>query len=264
LLRSTAAVSGTLAQSSTQLADLVSGLNATASALASSDGALAQSVSGLDQTLHALPPTLTALDRSLPPLQTLARALEPSLLRSPPVLTALTATVGQLASVLAPAQRGPLIASIKATFEQLPAILTQLAGSFPIGRQVTDCLQSHVLPILEQTVPDGSLSTGQSVLQDFLHFLPGVGGASGSFDGNGPYTRFVVGGGSNTLSGTLGGQQVVATGVPGGGSLQGSRPQWVGDLVPSDYRPDVPCASQKVPSLASATGPVDLHPAGKP
>jgi hypothetical protein len=156
------------------------------------------------------------------------------------------------------------VASLRATFEQLPAILTQLASSFPIGKQVTDCLRTHVLPVLQQSVPDGSLSTGQSVLVDFLHFLPGVGGASGSFDGNGPYTRFVTGGGSNTLSGTLGGQTVFSTGPPGGASIQGARPQWVGDLGPSDFRPDQPCASQKIPSLASVTSPPDLAPARTP
>ena len=264
LLRSTAAVSGTLAKDSAQLANLVSGLNATAGALASSDGALAQSVAGVDQTLQATPPALVAIDRALPSVSRLARALDPSLRRSPPVLDGLITTVSQLAGVLAPAQRGPLIASLRATFEQLPAILTQLASTFPIGRQVTDCLQTHVLPVLQASVPDGSLSTGQSALLDFLHFLPGLAGASANFDGNGPYTRFVTGGGTNTLSGTLGGQPLVSTGPPGGSSLQGARPQWVGDLVPSDFRPDEACASQKVPSLASPTAAPDFVPKTAP
>ena len=264
LLRSTAAVSGTLAQSSSQLGDLVSGLNATAGALASSDGSLARSITGLDQTLAATPPALVALDRALPPVSRLARALDPSLLISPPLLDGLITTAGQLAAVLAPGERGPLIASLKATFEQLPAILTQLASSFPVGRQVTDCLRTHVLPVLHQSVPDGSLSSGQSVLLDFLHFLPGLAGASASFDGDGPYTRFVTGGGSNTLSGILEGQPLVSTGTPGGAPLQGARPQWVGDLVPADFRPDASCASQKIPSLASPTAPPDLVPKGTP
>lgn len=260
LLRSSAAVSGTLAQSSAQLADLVGGLNATAGALAASDGALAQSVSGLDQTIRALPPALSALDQAMPPLSNLARALEPSLVRAPPILDALTTTVAELGAALSPSQRGPLIASLRATFEELPAVLTKVASSFPIGKVVTDCLATHVLPILTARVPDGSLSSGESVLADFMHFLPGLGGASGSFDGDGLYTRFLAGGGPNTLSGTLGGQPVFSTGPPGGGTLQGARPQWVGDLVPADFRPDQPCASQKVPSLASPTAAVDLHP----
>jgi hypothetical protein len=260
VLGSTARVTSTLAQSSAQLADLVRGLGVTAGALASSDGALAQTVAGVDQTLQATPAALSAVDRSLPAVQSLAQALAPSLRVAPPIVDRLTATAQQLAEVLAPGQRGPLIGSLKATFQQLPAILTEFARSFPIGKQITDCLQTHVLPVLTQTVPDGSLSTGRSVWQDFVHFLPGVGGASASFDANGPYTRFLAGAGSNTLSGTFGGQQLVSTAPPGGSALQGARPQWIGDLKPADFRPDAPCATQKIPSLASATAAPDLNP----
>jgi phospholipid/cholesterol/gamma-HCH transport system substrate-binding protein len=261
LLRSTASVTGTVAGSARQLTSLVSGLNTTATALASSDGALAQSVSGLDKTLAAAPPALSAVDAALPAVDRLARALDPSLAVAPPILDHLTGTVIRLAAVLAPAERGPLLVSLDATFRQLPSILTQLAEAFPIGKQITDCLTTHVIPILHRHVPDGSLSTGRSVLQDFVHFLPGLAGASGSFDADGPYTRFLAGAGPNTLTGQFGGQTLVGTSPPGGAAIQGARPQWFGDLQPSDFRPDVRCATQKVPSLASATSAPDLRSA---
>ena len=265
LLSSFANVMDTLAGSSAQLADLVSGLNATAAALSSSDGALAQSVSELDQTVQAAPGALTAIDRSLPSVVDLATALDPSLKVSPPILERLIATVNQLVAVLAPGQRAELLSSLKATFAELPAIEAQLASTFPIGKQITDCLQSNVLPLLQRSVPDGSLSSGRPAWQDFVHFLPGVAGASGSFDANGPYTRFVAGAGSNTLTGgPLGGQQLVGSAPPGGTSLQGSRPAWIGDLTSEEFRPDVPCRTQKVPSLASSTTLPDLHPASSP
>ncbi|HZU60844.1 MAG TPA: hypothetical protein VE983_07740, partial [Solirubrobacteraceae bacterium] len=258
LLNSTASVTGTLAGSTRQLTSLVSALNTTVGALVSSDGALAKSVSGLDQTLAAAPPALHAVDAALPAARQLAIALDPSLVVAPPILDHLTATVGRLAAVLAPAERGPLLTSLDATFRQLPAILTQLAQAFPIGKQVTDCLTTHVLPILKSRVPDGSLSTKHTVLEDFIHFLPGLAGASGSFDGDGPYTRFVAGVGTNSLTGSAG-QQLVATAPPGGQAVQGARPRWFGDLQPGDFRPDARCAAQKVPSLASATAPPDLR-----
>jgi phospholipid/cholesterol/gamma-HCH transport system substrate-binding protein len=263
LLSSSAKVSGTLAQSSIQLAGLVRGLGETASALSSGDGALAQTVAGLDQTLQAAPSALSAIDRSLPPAAQLARTLTPSLKVAPPIVDRLTATARQLASVLGPGERGALIQSLRATFQQLPAILTEFARSFPIGKQITDCLQTHLLPVLTQTVPDGSLSTGLPVWQDFVHFLPGVAGASGSFDANGPYTRVLLGAGTDTLSGSFAGQQLVSTPPPGGTSVQGARPQWAGDLTPADFRPDVPCATQPVPNLSSGTAPADLRPSAK-
>ena len=262
LLSTSSRVAGTLASSSAQLADLVRGLGTTAEALTSSDGSLAQSVAGLDQTLRVAPASLSAVDAALPPVATLATTLDPSLRAAPPLLDRVTTTAQQLAAALGPAQRGPLVTSLRATFQQLPSILTQLARAFPIGKQITDCLQTHLVPVLEKTVPDGKLSTGRPVWQDFDHFLGGVAGASASFDANGPYTRFLAGAGTNTLSGTFGGQQLVATAPPGGTELQGVRPQWVGTLTPSAFHPDAQCSSQRIPSLASATGRPDLVAAG--
>ncbi|MFL5823746.1 MAG: MlaD family protein [Solirubrobacteraceae bacterium] len=260
LLRSTASVTGTLARSSQQLVGLVDGLETTARALASSDGALGHSVRGIDQTLRAAPPSLRAVDAALPSVNGLSRSLDPSLVVAPPILDHLTHIVNRVAAVLAPAQRGPLIKSLRTTFQELPSLLTQLASAFPIGRQVTDCLITHVLPILARHVPDGSLSTGHTVLQDFLHFLPGLAGATGSFDANGPYTRFLAGAGPDSLSGNFGGKSLFSTTPPGGGSVQGARPHWLGDLQPRDFRPDVRCTSQKLPSLAATTGSPDFTP----
>jgi virulence factor Mce-like protein len=261
LLSSTAQVANTLASSDDQLADLVRGLGTTSAALTASDGSLAKTVSGLDQTLRAAPAALSAVNGALPPVSSLAVTLDPSLRLAPPLLDRVASTAQQLAAALAPARRGPLVTSLRATFQELPAILSQLAGAFPIGKQLTECLQTHVVPILRQRVPDGSLSTGRPVWQDFVHFLGGVAGASGSFDADGPYTRFLAGAGDNTLSGTFDGQSLLATAPPGGQALEGSRPSWVGPLSSSDFRPDVPCTSQKLPSLTSATVSPDLRPA---
>jgi phospholipid/cholesterol/gamma-HCH transport system substrate-binding protein len=260
LLRSTRSVAGTLAANSARLVGLVDGLDRTSTALVSSDGALAHTISGIDQTLVATPPALRAVDGSLPAVDRLARALNPSLVQAPPILDHLTGVVDRVAAVLAPAERASLLTSLRATFKQLPNILTQLASAFPIGQKLTSCFVTHIIPILVQHVPDGSLSSGGTVLQDFMHFLPGLAGASGNFDGDGPYTRFLIGAGDNTLAGSFHGG-VVGTPPPGGGSVEGARPHWIGDLQPSDFRPDVPCSSQKLPSLSATTVPSDLDSA---
>lgn len=284
LLSSASQVTGTLGASSSQLADLVSGLDVSSRALVASDGALAQSIGGVDETLRVAPPALRAIDHALPPVTRLAIALDPSLKVAPPLVRGLTRTVTQLASVLGPMQRGRLIESLKTTFEQLPSALSELGRAFPITKQVTDCLRTHVTPLLSQTVPDGALSTGRPVWQDFVHFLPGVAGASGNFDANGPYTRVLASAGDNTLTGgaggllgTLGGVlgglgstlgntlgSLVGTAPPGGTPLLGARPQWVGALTSSDFRPDVPCTTQAVPSLVSSTAAVRMHAVHSP
>jgi phospholipid/cholesterol/gamma-HCH transport system substrate-binding protein len=254
LLSSAANVASTLAGSSTQLANLVSGLDSASTALATDDGDVAQSVSGLDKVLQIAPSSLSAVDHSLPPLAKLGQALDPSLRLAPPIIDGITTAVNELAVVVAPAERRGLLTSLKATFEQFPSLLSLLGQAFPITKQVTDCLNTHVTPILQETVPDGSLSTHEPVWQDFVHFLPGVASATGSFDGNGPYTRTLLGAGTDTVSlGNIPGiGEVVGSEPTGGDSLQGASPQWVGTLQPSDFRPDVPCSKEPVPSLASA------------
>jgi virulence factor Mce-like protein len=263
-LTSASQVTGTLASTSTQLADLVTSLNRTSSALAATDGALAQSVAGLDQTLQIAPNALSSIDRSLPPLANLSIALDPSLKLAPPILDAITSAVGQLGAIVAPSARGDLLTSLKSTFQQFPALLTQLGQAFPITKLVSDCLQTHTDKQLTQIVPDGPLTTGRPVWQDFLHFLPGVAGATGGFDANGPSTRTLLGVGTNTLSGGAlpnvpGIGQLVGSAPPGGSSLSGARPAWVGDLPASVFRPDVPCSGQPIPSLASPTAAPDLR-----
>jgi hypothetical protein len=101
---------------------------------------------------------------------------------------------------------------------------------------------------LQEVVPDGSLTTHNPVWQDFVHFLPGVAGASANFDGNGPYTRTMVGAGLNSISPiTIPG--IGSVGLSNTGSLSSS-PNWIGTLPVSAFRPDVPCTTQPVPSLA--------------
>jgi hypothetical protein len=85
-----------------------------------------------------------------------------------------------------------------------------------------------------------------------------VAGASGNFDGNGPYTRILVGAGNDTLTGHFPGGSLVGTHPPGHRTIEGVRPHWIGDLQPEDFRPDLSCTSQKLPSLASATAAPDF------
>jgi len=239
----------------------VTSLNRASSALAATDGALGATIAGLDQTLRVAPPALDAIDHALPPVASLAVALDPSLKAAPPLVDAVTGAVVQLTAIVAPAERGNLLEALKSTFQDFPTTLNQLGAIFPITKQVSDCLSTHVTPLLGQVVPDGSLSTGRPVWQDFVHLLTGLSSAVQNFDGNGYWIRLINASGNNELSlGSITG----LGGILGVGSsgVDGARPQWAGDLTPDDFRPDVPCTSQPVPSLAATTAPTDLSQAG--
>jgi virulence factor Mce-like protein len=268
LLTSTANVTSTLAGVSPQLVDLIHSLNVTSTALAATDGNLGQTIVGLDEVLKVAPATLEAIDRSLPAVVNLSNALTPALKVAPPLITQVTQSVEQLGTIVTPPEQQRFLAALNATFVEFPTVQYELMSVFPITKPISDCLHTHVTPILKSEVPDGSLSTGRPVWQDFAHFLPGVAGATASFDGNGPYTRVLANAGTDSITGGILGKlpligpligPIVGTAPPGGGSLLGARPAWVGDLSSSAFHPEVPCTSQAVPSLASPAAAGDLH-----
>jgi phospholipid/cholesterol/gamma-HCH transport system substrate-binding protein len=272
LLRTASLLTTTLNDNGSTLNSLIGGLNQSTSALVAQDSDLARTISGVDQTLQVAPAALTAINAALPPLANLARTLTPSLRVSPPLLSTLSTTVAQLSRLITPAKRGPLLTALRTTFTTFPQVLTQLGSIFPVTKSVTDCISNNVVPVLNSQVQDGSLSTGNPVWKDFVHFLPSVAGASGSFDANGHFTRVLAGVGTNSLAGgltdtltsTLGAVTKLVGIAPGAGTISGAAPQWIGTLTPADFRPDVSCSTQKVPSLVATPAASDLTSATTP
>ncbi len=125
-------------------------------------------------------------------------------------------------------------------------------------KPVTDCVRTHIAPILLAKVPDGSLSTGQPVWQEFAHALVGLSGATQNFDANGHTLRILLGVGAETITAVLPGLGKVIGTLPGGGAILGARPQWVGDLTANVFHPEAPCASQPLANLGSATAAPDF------
>ncbi len=267
-LSSASEVTGTVASQENQLTGLVHDLNVTSTALVASDGSLGQTFTGLDELLQQAPGTLATTDRALPPVVHLAQALDPTLRVAPPIIEKIITSVDQLTTVTAPVERSRLLRSLQTTFTQFPQILRTLAGAFPITKSVTDCLRTHVTPILQSKVNDGNLSTGLPVWQEFVHFLPSVAGASGSFDANGYYTRVLAGAGTQSVTGTALSKlpiigQLVGE-APGGNVLTGVSPTWVGDLPPSAFNPAANCAVQPLPNLAALSAAPDLRAVDTP
>jgi hypothetical protein len=84
-----------------------------------------------------------------------------------------------------------------------------------------------------------------------------------NFDGNGYWIRLISSIGDNGISiGKLPVLGQILGVTPGSPGIEGARPQWVGDLTAADFRPDVACSSQPVPSLTAATAQADLRHVG--
>jgi phospholipid/cholesterol/gamma-HCH transport system substrate-binding protein len=114
---------------------------------------------------------------------------------------------------------------------------------------INRCQLDVLLPTGDEIIQDGPLTTGIENYKEFFQGLVGLSGESQNFDGNGQYTRFQTGGGT----------QSVSTGnLPGTGRLfgqayqapLGTRPAMPNKRPP--YRRDLPCHRNKRPNLDSA------------
>jgi virulence factor Mce-like protein len=258
LLSSTSDVTSTLADHREQLADMIAKLDTVADTLAGEDDAIGRTISGVDGTLQAAPAALTALNRSLDPLDTLAGDLTPALQQSPQLVDALTNEIVAVNNVVKPGARTKLVSSLHTLLAAFPASATKLAELFPPVQAAAECLADKVTPLLEEDVQDGNLSTDEPVWKDLVHMLPSLAAASGNFDANGPYLRALVGLGSDSVPSDLLGS------IPGVGklvgalagtsatdstdSIQGTAPQWLGDLTSADFDPAASCDTQPLPT----------------
>jgi ABC-type transporter Mla subunit MlaD len=248
-IAATSRMTGTLAQHDAQLAGAVTNLNRTAGALAATDGALSATVRETDALLRSAPADLSAFQAALPPLAKVSAAVLPALRIAPPVLDETSAFLTQLAGLSSKRELRGLVDKLAPTIRGFPVFEDRLNQLFPLVEPATDCVTQHLLPTINQKVPDGALSSGRSAFQDLVHGLVGLASASQSFDGNGPWIRYLGAAGTQTLS--LGSVSNALGTVVGTGSqpITGSRPVWLGPLDDSVYRPDVSCAGQALPNL---------------
>lgn len=251
LIAATARASGALARNPDELTGIAIGLDRTARALSSGGAALGQTVEALDRVERVAPGALTDADAMLPDLARFARAATPGLRGAPAQLRSISAAVSDLAKLVAPAERKRALAALGVTFRDLPTLIDRLSALFPITQPLSECLSTHIVPNFSATVPDGNLSTDRPVWQDFAHSLVGLAGQAQNFDANGYSMRYQGGTspGGFTSEGIPGLGQVTSASEP----ILGSRPVWLGPGVDPQFHPEVPCTSQPLPDLHSAT-----------
>ena len=158
LVRSTNKVAVALDQRPERLGSLVDNLATTAVAVRSRDTQLAASLAELDRVLRAAPPALRSLDRALPALERAGRHVAPALPLAPRAFRDTAAAMRSLGRLAAPRRRARTLLALETAFRDLPALVGQLAKTFPETKPLSDCLSSHVLPLFNAKVPDGELS----------------------------------------------------------------------------------------------------------
>src|SRR5204863_8114138 len=151
----------------------------------------------------------------------------------------------RLSDVVEPGALPALTADLRPAVRSLAALESPLDELFGLVSPVTACVRDHALPVLDSKLDDGALSSGQTVLDEFLHAASGLVSSSQNFDGNGFTTRFSFGTGQDLVATGTGEQQNLAF-----GQYTGSRPTKPAQRPP--FRPGAACEDQALPNLAAA------------
>jgi virulence factor Mce-like protein len=233
-----------MASRASALRDLVTVFDRNATTLASRKQELARTIAGLDALLRESPPALRAVDATTRPLTTFVRAAYRPLRQAPPVLDDSLPFLRRLNSLVAPGQLPGLVADLRPTVRTLAVLEPRLDELLGVVSPVVSCVRDHALPVLNAKVDDGQLSSGQAVIDEFIHAATGLVSSSQNFDGNGFDTRFSFGTGQDVVASGTGEQQTLAL-----GQYQGSRPTKPAERPP--FRPNAKCEDQQPPNLAA-------------
>jgi hypothetical protein len=206
------------------------------------------------------PGSLAKIDAALPPLTRFANALRPAMHAAPVTLSKTSRLLNQIGAAVHPTELPRLLDRLAPVTATLPQLEQRLQTLFGYTTQVTDCINTHVVPVLDSKIQDGSSTTGDPAWLDLLHAMTGLTSASTSVDGNGGTFRVGLAFGPSDLQGVIPGIGTIVGQLDPG--VQGVRPKWLGYGVDPAYRPDQPCAAQPLPNLNAESGPApswDLH-----
>lgn len=250
LIGALARITSALSAGDAQLGDAIDAFDRTTSAFAAESAPLARTVALADRVLARAPGALRATDAALPPTTQLAAATRPALRAAPPVLRETAALLDQGRALVRPGQLPKLIDRLSPTIRRLPTLSARLRILFGLVAPVSQCLGQHVLPVFDQSAPDGNLSSNEPIWQDLLHGAVGLSSSAGEFDNNGPWIRYIYNLGSDTLSvqdsGNAG--KLVAAVSP---TTLRQRPTPLPLTAKPPLRPDQPCVKQAPVNLAS-------------
>jgi ABC-type transporter Mla subunit MlaD len=231
-------------------------------------GALAAESESLSETIRELPPTLTTartslsnLNRALPALRGFAIAITPGVNEIPETIRAVRPLANQLKPLLTESELLGLTRIIK---NNTPATTTSARATLALLPQLQYfglCVAGNIVPTGDQVITDGGLGNGQKASRQALYSAVNVAGSASAFDGNGPFIRFQVGGGTekvqmpDPLVGGILTPLYGRTPVP----TLGTSPL---DLGTPPLVTDQPCYTQDVPDLNSpaAVGPGPASP----
>jgi len=205
LIKGTQKVTAALASRENQLKDLVTNFNITAAALAAEQSGLRRTIAVLPEVLEEANPALDKLNASFPSLRAFSLELIPGVRETPASITAALPWIAQTRRLVSNAELGGLTKDLLPATRDLATFTDGFVKFLPEADLVNRCLTNTLLPTGDVVIQDGNLTTGVENYKEFFQSLVGLTGESQNFDGNGQYTRFQTGGGTNRVqTGPLG------------------------------------------------------------
>jgi phospholipid/cholesterol/gamma-HCH transport system substrate-binding protein len=246
LLDGTARTTGALIRNENALRDLIANFNATTAAFAAEAGNLRSSIRELAPTLEQANRTLASLNDAFPSTRAFAREILPGVRETPATIDAAFPWIDQARPLMGDDELGGLARELSPATADFARLTDSALELLPQTDLASRCFRDVLLPTGDVVIRD-EFTTGVENYKEFFYALVGLSGEGQNFDGNGPYVRFQVGGGTETVTlgepGSPSGQQFGNNvGVP-----LGNRPAYPGRLPP--YRPDEPCHEQTPPDL---------------
>lgn len=257
LIKSLGAVTGALDRNEGDLQDFVTNFNTTMASFASEATNLRSTIRLLGPTLQTTNRTLTSLDAAFPNIRAFSRDILPGVRETPATIKAAFPWIATTRGLLKQSELRGLAQDLRPTTANLSKVVDTTIQLLPQLDLVAQCATKVILPTGDIKINDGSLSVDAENYKEFWYAMVGLAGEGANFDGNGPYVRFAVGGGDQTIStGKVGGAVGDTFFGKSASKAIGTRPAYPGKRPP--YNPTAPCKDQKVPDLNSATvGPPD-------
>jgi virulence factor Mce-like protein len=186
-----------------QLQSLVVNFNTTAGAFAAQSGNLQAAIRLLGPALTNARDAFVSLDASFPATRAFAREILPGVRETPATVQASFPWIAQTRALLSPSELQGLLAQLQPATESLAQLTSRSLQFLPQLDLANRCFAQTILPTGNVGVRDGALTTRRSdgsVVENYKEFwygMVGLAGEGASFDGNGSFVRFGVGGGSH-------------------------------------------------------------------
>jgi phospholipid/cholesterol/gamma-HCH transport system substrate-binding protein len=249
LIKGGGKVTAALSSREQQLKDLVTNFNTVTGALASEQANLRTTIHLLPQVLDRLDPALDSLNAAFPPTRAFAREILPGVRETPASINASLPWIAQTRKLVSQPELKGLVGDLQPAVDDLATFTDGTVRFLPQLDLVNRCLLADLLPTGDEVIQDGNQTTGVKNYKEFFQTMVGLSGESQNFDGNGSYTRFQPGGGSQTVSTGA----IAGSGPLFGNALRkplGTRPARPAKRPP--YRRDSACYKQTRPNLDAA------------